>query len=541
MKVTLFPQNKKTRRDVLLAVVSGVLLGLSFPPFHFYLLAFVALIPLFFLFDRRNGLAEINRITYLFAFVFNLITLYWVGSWSKDADPFLMISGTVLLFFNPLLFLIPSSLFYLAKKKLSGNIAFLLLPFFWVSYEFLYSVTDFRFPWLTLGNSQPYFNSFIQIADVIGVYGLTLIIIYINYFLFETVHNFKNDRKSADRYFTVAILFFIIPIFYSFNSGKYDKTDGKPVTVGLVQPNLNPWKKWDAGNLHEQINLYFSLSQKAIEKGAKLILFPESALPVYLTAPSYWRELRRFHQFVDTNNVYLLTGMPDINFYDSLDAPPDAKRIKNSDRYYTTYNAAYFFSPHKNGIQEYHKEKLVPFGEKIPLVEEFPFLEKFFRWNVGISSWNVGEGPVNFTLSDSLKIGTLICIESIYPEYASEFVRKGANILAVITNDSWYGKTSGPYQHAAYSILRAVENRRWVIRDANGGISCVISPTGKVTAKTNLFTQTVLVADIYPEREKTFYTAHPYLIPGISLGISLLMIIFSFFNKRGKTHSHSNK
>ena len=532
MKLTILPKNRKDRADMALAIISGLLLGAAFPPFHLYLLAFVALIPLFFLFDRRNGLAEINRITYLFAFVFTLVTLYWVGSWTKDADPFLMISGIVLLFFNPLLFLIPSSLFYLAKKNMGEKASFLLLPFFWVSYEFLYSVTDFRFPWLTLGNSQPYFNSFIQIADIIGVYGLTLIIILINYFLFEALRNFKSSKKLADRYLTVAVLFFVIPLLYSSGSDKYDKPSGKPLAVGLIQPNLNPWKKWDAGNLQQQINLYFSLSEKAIAKGARLILFPESALPVYLTAPSYWRELERFHRFVDTNNIYLLTGMPDINFYDSLHAPDDAKRIKNSDRYYTTYNAAYFFSPNKNKIQEYHKKLLVPFGEKIPLVEEFPFLEKFFRWNVGISSWNVGEGPVNFTLSDSIKIGTLICIESIYPEYVSDFVDKGANLLAVITNDSWYGKSSGPYQHAAYSILRAVENRRWIMRAANGGVSSFISPSGKVKKETNLFTQTFLLADVYPEKRETFYTKFPYIVPSISLIISLMMIIFSIYKKR---------
>ncbi len=532
MKFINLNLSKEKKGELLFAGFSGLLLGFAFPPFHFYLLAFVALIPYFFILRKRNGLAEINKITYLFAFVFNLVTLYWVGSWTKDADPFLMLSGTVLLFFNPLLFLIPSSLYYLAKKRISENAAFLLLPFFWVSYEFLYSVTDFRFPWLTLGNSQPYFNSFIQIADVIGVYGLTLLILFINIFLFNAISSFRYNRKLADRYFTLAILIFLIPMFYSVGSEQYDKPIGKPIKIGLIQPNLNPWKKWDAGNLEEQIQLYFSLSQKAIKEKAKIIVFPESALPIYLTSPSNRNELNRFYAFVDSNNIYLLTGMPDINFFDSTNAPSDAKKIENIERYYTTYNAAYLFSPNKSRIQEYHKKMLVPFGEKIPLVEEFPFLEKFFRWNVGISSWNVGKGAKNFVLKDSLRIGTVICIESIYPEYVSKFVKKGADLLAVITNDSWYGKTSGPYQHAAYAILRAVENRRWLIRDANGGISCFISPTGKVTHKTELFTRTFVVGTVYALKEKTFYTRFPYLIPFISLVVTIFIVLLFFIKRK---------
>ena len=531
MKISFLPQNKKSRNEAGLAILSGVLLGISFPPFHFYSLAFIALIPFFIALNKKSGLAEINRLTYLFAFVFNLITLYWVGSWTKDADPFLMLSGTVLLFFNPLLFLVPSSLFYLAKKHFSVKLSFMMLPFFWVTYEFLYSVTDFRFPWLTLGNSQPYFTSFIQIADIIGVYGLSLLIIFINIFIYWGFSEIRTNRKLSDRYFTLAVLLFVIPILYSYQVKEKEFEKGTPLKVGLIQPDLNPWKKWDAGNLDQQIDLYLNLSRKAISKGARLIVFPESALPVYLTTPSYSRHLQKIHDFVDSTKAVLLTGMPDINFYNNSNAPLEAKKFKNGTGAYTSYNAAYLFLPGVKEIQEYHKVKLVPFGEKIPLVDEFPFLEKFFRWNVGISGWNVGEGAHNLAINDSLKLGAVICIESIYPEYVSEFVMKGANLLAVITNDSWYGKTSGPYQHAAYAILRAVENRRFVIRAANGGISEIISPTGKVISQTKLFTKTFLVGNVYPLYSKTFYTVHPYITPFLSILISLFILMSAIFTK----------
>ena len=314
-------------------------------------------------------------------------------------------------------------------------------------------------------------------------------------------------------------------------SGNYD---GKKITVGIIQPNLNPWKKWDAGSLDKQIDLYFSLSRKALKEGAQLLVFPETALPVYLTSPRYYRELQRIYDFVDSTETPLLTGMPDYNIYTAENAPDDAKSFRDSSRRYTTYNAVYLFLPHTRKIQEYHKTLLVPFGEKIPYVERFPALEKLFKWEVGISSWNTGEGAKTLTIQidkDSVKIGAAICIESIYPEYIADFIRKGARALFIVTNDSWYGKSSGPYQHAAISILRAVENRRFVVRAANGGISCIINPQGEITKQTKLFTKTVLVGDISLLNGKTFYTEHSYLIPIVSLLVSFIFLVIALIKK----------
>ena len=525
--------NIKINRDIKLAILAGFLLGVSYPPFPFYFLAFIAFIPYFYGVSNRDGLASINRLTYVFAFVFNLITLYWVGSWTKEADPFLMISGVALLFFNPLLFLIPSSLYAIVKKYINGKIALLAFPFFWVSYEFLYSVTEFRFPWLTLGNSQAYFTSYIQVAGLFGVYGISLLILYVNILLFFSIR-FSNEKiKINKKYFSFALVIFILPLFYGLISLS-ENYQGKKITVGIIQPNLNPWKKWDAGSLDEQIDLYFSLSRKALKQGAQFLVFPESALPVYLASPRYHQELQRFYDFVDSTGAPLLTGMPDYNIYTAENAPEDAKSFRNSSRKYTTYNAVYLFLPHTRHIQEYHKTLLVPFGEKIPYVEYFPTLAKLFKWEVGISSWNTGEGAKTLTVTlgnDSLKIGAAICIESIYPEYIADFVKQGAQALFIVTNDSWYGKSSGPYQHAAISVLRAVENRRFVARAANGGISCIINPYGKITKQTELYTRTVLVGDISLLNGKTFYTEHSYLIPTITLFFSLVLLVLAFLRK----------
>ena len=529
----LTPEQRKIRkRKYAFGFISGVLLGLSFPPVPLPYLVFVSLIPYLIQLEKLNGLGEINRFTYFTAFVFNLITLYWVGSWTPDADPFLLIAGTVLMFFNPLLFLIPSTLFYLAKKNFSFKIAVLLLPVFWVTYEYLYSVTEFRFPWLTLGNSLPYFGSYLQIADVVGVYGLSLLIFYVNIFFFYTLKFYFEEKKLSYTYLVLGLILLIVPIIYgNIKFAKYTLPSSK-VKVGLIQPNLNPWKKWEAGNLDEQLDLYFALSEKAINKGAQVLIWPETALPVYLLTGKYEKEVRRIKSFIDSNSVSLITGMPNVKFYHDISkAPEDAKQLKNSESLYTSHNSVLVFNPTSEDVQTYGKIKLVPFGEKVPYVEKLPFLGKWIKWNVGISSWNTGRDTTVFTLKNksfnrAVKTAGIICIESIYPDFVASFVEKGAEFIAVVTNDSWYGNSSGPYQHKEISVVRAVENRRFVVRAANGGISCIIDPLGRTIKSSSMFERTVIVGDVYLSNKITFYTKHKLLIPTIVLMLTILVLLF---------------
>ncbi len=152
-KLILTPEEKKRRnKDRILLILSGILLGISFPPFPFPFQIFmlVGLIPYFYVIERKETLGDLNRATYLTAFVFGLITIYWVGSWQKEADPFLMISGGLLLFVNPVFFLIPSTLLYFSRKIFKSNISIYFFPLFWVTYEYAYMLTDLSFPWLTL-------------------------------------------------------------------------------------------------------------------------------------------------------------------------------------------------------------------------------------------------------------------------------------------------------------------------------------------------------------------------------------------------------
>lgn len=540
MKLFKSDFQKLNKKNISLAILSGILIGISFPPIPLPILIFFSFVPFFFLLEIKNTLGEINRISYLAFFVFNLITLYWVGSWTKEADSFLMISGVLLLFLNPAFYLIPTSIYFLSTKIISKEKSLLLFPIFWVFFEYIYSVTDLRFPWLTLGNSLPYFNQFIQIADVIGAYGLSLLILYINIFIYLSIKELKSIKKINYKYALIATFLFIIPIIYGSIKIANQKPFVNKVTVGLIQPNLNPWDKWSGGNLDQQIDLYLDLSEKAYKQGARLIIWPESALSVYLLSGNYSEQVQKIQKFVYMNNIFLMTGMPDVNFYFDLNnAPKDAKKLKSGEAAYTSYNSILLFSPISLEVQKYQKNLLVPFGEHVPFVEQFPFLGNLIRWQVGISSWNVGKEQNIFDLS-AIKVGGIICIESIYPDYVAKFVQKGADFIAVVTNDSWYGYSSGPFQHKEISVLRAIENRRSVVRAANGGISCVIDPFGRTLKKTNLFEKTILVASVPLYSEKTFYTKYPLLIPYFVVLVTLIVLIsvliFSLKIKIRKKH-----
>ena len=216
-KLEISSEEKKQRRnDWLLLIFSGVVLGLAFPPFPFplTLLIFTGLIPYFIVVKKRTTLASISRATFLFSFIFSILTIYWVGSWSSEADPFLMMGGAALLFAYPCVLLIPSTLYYVAKKVFPKFDALWLFPLFWVTLEYLLTLTDLRFPWLLLGHGLVKFNLFIQGADIIGTFGLSLITAYINLLLYKAFFEKGRSKRINLIPSSVAALIFLLMMIY---------------------------------------------------------------------------------------------------------------------------------------------------------------------------------------------------------------------------------------------------------------------------------------------------------------------------------------
>jgi apolipoprotein N-acyltransferase len=520
-------ENKSRNIERLLLIASGILMGISFPPFPFpcQILMFVGLVPYFLVLEKRERLIDLNRASYIMGFVFSLITLYWVGSWQKEADTFLMISGGLLIFVNPVFFMIPTTLLYFSRNLFPRRIAIYLFPLFWITYEYLYMITDLSFPWLTLGSGLSQFNIFIQIADMVGAVGISLIVIYINIFIAKAIQAKTLFPKSFSINIALATGIFLLVIVYGLFRLSTFKISDKKVTVGLIQPNLDPWGKWSSIDIHELTSVYFDLSGQAVDKGAKVIFWPETALPVYLRDGGYNYVLDSIYSFLDKNNVSLISGMPDLIYYKPGDKmPKDVKYNKPGNYYYATYNAVLLFSPHERTIESYGKSKLVPFGERVPFVDQLPFLRDFIKWSVGISDWNVGKDTTVFGVplvnKDTLKINSLVCYESIYPYYIERFINRGANLVSVVTNDSWYGNSSGPYQHKEMAVLRAIENRKTVVRAANGGISCIIDPLGRTLVESKMFTKTQITGDVFIQEDETFFSKYSLVLPVISSAFS---------------------
>ncbi|MDT3697592.1 MAG: apolipoprotein N-acyltransferase [Ignavibacterium sp.] len=534
-KIELSAEEKKIRkRERYLLILSGLMFGISFTPFPFpfTLFLFIAFVPFFFVVTKRQSLADVNKASYLTFFAMSITTIYWVGSWQSKADPFLMLSGVVLVFFLPCVMLINSSLYFLSRKVFKKDLSLYFFPMFWVTGEYILTLTDLKFPWLTIGHGLTKFTSFIQIADVVGAFGLSFIVLWINIFIFKGLKHFIDKSSSGLLNISAAAGIFVLIIIYGFIKISSSDEIEKKIKVGIIQPNIDPWNKWELGGLGQILDNYFELSQKCIDQGAKLIIWPETALPVYLLSGGYEKEVDTIYSFLNANKVSLLTGMPDFRIF-GADPPKSAKYSEIGKYFYGTYNSILLLQDDSYEVQRYGKIHLVPLGEHTPFVDQLPFLGDLLKWGVGISGWNIGQDTTVFNFydnGDTVKIGGLVCYESVFPAFPNNFVERGAEFLTVVTNDSWYGKLSGPYQHKEFADLRAVENRRAVVRCANGGISCLINKFGVTEVETEMFTRTYLVVDVPLNDQITFYTKYPLIIPVLSsafgfwiFGINILM------------------
>ncbi|MEP7235603.1 MAG: apolipoprotein N-acyltransferase [Ignavibacteriota bacterium] len=525
----------------LLLILSGILLGISFPPFGLVggFCAFFALVPLLIALEDTSRVREAFSRGYLAMFVLTLIATYWVGGWKGEGsvDPFLMIAGIALDFAHPLFLIIPILLYDITRRKFGNVAALVALPVYWIGFEFWHASGDFSFPWLSLYNTQTYNTAFIQFIEFTGSYGLSLLILLVNILLYSVVRFNKLFPRpiaaalataSVNRYSRAKLagicgLLLILPYVYGFIVLTEDSAKStRSIAITIIQPNINPWDKWSTETQaitdSMERSSFTALRNSAIH--SDLLLWPETAITYPITIGWRASELQRLYSFIGEIGTPILTGIPDREEYfkgkDGI--PTDARKTKDSLLFHRDWNSAMLFGKDLSGRfyhQRYHKQKLVPFGEKVPLVEDIPVLGEIFQWGVGLGSWNSGEGYELFrlpfsgqlvTAPDTAKICTMICYESVYPSYVREFTKRGAELITIITNDGWYGKSSGPIQHNRFAVLRAVENRRWVARSANTGISSVIDEKGRFTQEKPLFESASITARIPLLSEITLYT-----------------------------------
>ncbi|MGQ9819298.1 MAG: apolipoprotein N-acyltransferase [Candidatus Kapaibacteriales bacterium] len=534
------------QKPLLLALLGGVLLSLSFPPYPFFLLAFVAFLPI--LKALQNGKKRF-LLLYLTFFVYHYATNWWISSWQKDTDPYLFVSGFAVALVHPLFFIVPFLPIFFLQSRIGYRRAIIFLPFFWCSFEWLHSLGDLAYPWLTLGYTQAYNRTWIQISDIGGVWLVSFIIVLINVLIFLTFKEIKiktlwQSKLHRNPKFIFALSFFILPYLYGIfqlNHYSTDKTysNNKLLRVGIIQPNINPWRKWETtASSQIQIHKHIQDSLLARVPNIDLIVWSETAITFFDLKVNAYHNFDEFQSWIEPNNFGLLTGFADFRFLLPSEPRNFATKFFYGDTNlpYNTFNSLLLLNPQPlMNYEIYHKIRLTPFGEQIPYGQVLNFISDFLEWNVGISSWTKGteQNLLHFqNRKKEAKVTPIICIESIYPDFVRSFIDKGGNFIVVVTNDGWYDHTFGPRQHYLIATFRAIENRRFVARCANTGISGIISCTGESIYEAQPYQKVGFAMDIPLLLDKTFYTRFGDWIVYLSLFVSLVILLIGFISPR---------
>ena len=490
-----------------LAALSGVLLFFSFPKFGHGGVAFVALAPLLVALHGA-GFGAGFRLAYLTGFVSSLGLLYWTSLVVVQYGGLGLPLGVAAMLLLCLAFSLFHGLFGGLVGRFSsrfGPAGLLLAPPAWVACELLRTHTLFRFAWCLLGYSQADHESWIQVAAYTAVYGVSFLVCLasaaIAYVLLET-----RPRARLRVGLAVAAL-----LGAAWGFGRWRLSQPVPETgrvrVGLVQADIRQEDKWDAGLLLDNLERHLALTRQAADRGARLVVWPESAVPYYFDRDPVVAEPLR--ELARSRSLYLLFGN------DDTDAAPGASR--------RIWVGAKLLSPRGELVLRYHKMRLVPFGEYTPLEGLLGLGGRFTARLVQAVGRFVPGTEYSVGPLDGHRLSVLICYEAIFPDLVREFTRRGSELLVNVTNDAWYGRTSAPFQHFAMARFRAVENGRYLVRAANTGITAVVDPRGRVLERTSLFVPAVVVRDVGFVSEQTFYARHGDLFAWACLGAVLAL------------------
>ena len=504
------------KRDILLSLLSGILLIFSFPNFDLEFLAWFALVPLFYSIDGK-GLYHSFKLGFFTGLVSFLGILYWIiVAVHTYGNVSFILSGLILLLLVTYLSLFTGAFTFLTRliQTRSGIQTILFTPILWVALEYLRSFLLTGFPWAYLGHTQYLNLPFIQMADITGVYGLSFVILSVNAALFAVLHQWpKRTFPFKEVAITVLILLsFLIYGYVKIRHVDRETIKSPPLKLALVQGNIDQSIKWDKSFQLETLKIYRRLSMRVAEDKPDLIIWPETATPFF------FQEAKEYQPIVleipEKTNAFLLFGTP---FY---------KIEKGKVNY---YNSAFLISPSKKLIGKYDKIHLVPFGEYIPLRKLLFFIESSI--GEGIGNFKPGKESFNFSLPQG-KFGVLICFEIIFPDLCRRFVKDGADFLVTITNDAWFGRTSASYQHLSMATFRAIENRVFIARAANTGISAFIDPKGKIVDQGGIFAEEAMNGTIHLSRNKTFYTLYGDVFAWSCSGFSIFFLLHALIRRQ---------
>ncbi|MCD6384555.1 apolipoprotein N-acyltransferase [Candidatus Sumerlaeota bacterium] len=488
----------------LVIATCGVLLRFAFPKYDIWWLVWLVPVP-FFLFLFEASPKRSFWFGWLFGFSFYYTTIFWLNTLTAY-NPFVP-AGILLMGIAMGLFVAAFALCNSFFETRIPQFRWFYTPALWVVFEYARSLGPFGFPWAYLAHTHYRQLPFIQIADITGVYGISFIIVTGNVLLAEVVHYLWQKKSGVRRihFPVIGICFFCIliaitVIYGHFALKSYNTPGGNGIRIGIVQPNVPQRLKLasylspdESERLRLQLKMTKELAQlvRSLRGQADLILCPETAIsdPFFSLNEPLKESIQRLSDKVESP---ILFGA------DNVYVSPGNQTIEK------IYNSAWLVFPQIGFASEiYNKIHLVPFGEYVPLGQIIPFLQEGI---VQVANFDAGTDSIIFKLKKPpVRFGVVICFESSFPHLFRRLAERGAQFFSVITNDAWYGRSSGAYQHFALSVFRAIEFRRPVLRSANTGISAVISATGKILRTLPLEEKGTITERIFPSSTKTFY------------------------------------
>lgn len=491
------------RRDWAFFLTTSIGLIFIFPPLPTGFLAPFVLIPYFFLVEKHSPWM-LAKIGYVAGLIWGMGTIYWIG-WATVPG----LLGALLVF--ALYFALYSFLqgwFY----QVWGKTAFWFAPVLWFFVEWFSSLGPMAFPWNALAYSQASYPVLIQFASYVGTYGVGFWLVLLNVLIYKAVVNRHLKQRCIIPVF-FAICLVLIPLVYGMTVVSHKEKPEMSMQVTLVQGNIDPYKKWTASFIDSNITIYETLTRQTVNNETGLVVWPETAVPGYLKYR--YSYLKRIRALVDSLDTPLVVGAPDYRWIEKGQAE--------------FYNSVFLVEPNRHHMQQYSKMHLVPFSERVPLVSEFPALYRLIKKMI----MDIGD----FTPGDSLtamdigndpgkRFGTVICFDSVFPQHVRNLIAMESRFLVIITNDGWFGRTSGPYQHASMAVLRAIENGVDVVRCANTGVSCFVDRYGYVKQATPIYQRKVIQQPIDLYEKETFYVRYGHVwiwIMAISTGILSLV------------------
>ena len=492
----------------------GAALAVAFAPWETGWLAWIALArPLHICLSRSAGGAF--KSGYLFSLTFNALCLYWIG---YVTPPGYLATILILSLYSASVFSLSAAVY--RRWRIGG---YLVFPILWIGMEHFRTLGEFSFPWTDLSYAQAYYNYFIQFASVTGAAGVSLAVALANTLLALALrHGLFLERRMT----LVATAAVVIGFMFGYGwvvSPVYQ--DPPTIELGLLQGNFPLNVKWGEQYRDRVFAVYDSLATEAAADGARLVVWPETAAPVYLLYD-------RRYSLGQTERARA-SGVPNLigTMHADLSYTP-----------YHYFNAAVQLEADGEFSQPYLKQKLVPFAEHVPYQDKLPFLQRSFleKYLTFIKTSDVewwsdfypGDSLVSFTF-DSTRYIPLICFEVAYPEYVRAALHAGSEFILTITNDTWFRKSPGPYQHERIAIMRAVENRAWLARAANTGFTFFADPYGRVRESLDWYTRGYITGGVDPHYHPSPYYYHGPILARLCFIFTLVLSLFFILFRLG--------